>query len=149
MRRTAIAILALAGLTVAAPTAFAHAGSHASDRQDADDAKAIVLTVDNLKPSTGRLQFTIVPEGFSFKKVPYKGSKNAEGQGHAHIYAKAEGAKRAKYIGWTGSGATSWTDKGMLKVGTTYRVFAVFSENDHTEDTTIRSNWVKVAFGVK
>lgn len=149
MRRTVIAILALAGLTVAAPAAFGHAGSHAGDRQSTTDAKAIILTIDDLKPATGQLEFTIEPEGFVFKKVPYKGSKNVAGQGHAHIYAKAEGAKRAKYIGWTGSGATSWTDKGMLKVGTTYRVFAVFSENDHTEDRAIKSNWIKVAFGVK
>jgi hypothetical protein len=143
MRRTPIALLALAGFAIAAPAALA------DSRQGTADAKAIILTIDNLKPSTGQLEFTIEPEGFVFKKVPYKGSKNGAGQGHAHIYAKAEGAKKAKYIGWTGSGTTSWTDKGMLKVGTTYRVFAVFSENDHTEDTTVRSNWVKVAFGVK
>lgn len=142
MRRTVIAVLALAGLTVAAPAALA--GPDA--RQEVGDAKAIILTIDDLKPATGQLEFTIETEGFAFKKVPYKGSKNVDGQGHAHIYAKAEGAKKAKYIGWTGSGATSWTDKGMLKVGTTYRVFAVFSENDHTEDRQIMSNWVKVKF---
>jgi hypothetical protein len=142
MRRFTIALLACAGLAIAAPAAFADA------RQGTGDAKAIILTIDNLKPSTGQLEFTIVPEGFVFKKVPYKGSKNVPGQGHAHIYAKAEGAKKGEYIGWTGSGATSWTDKGKLKVGTTYRVWAVFSENDHTE-AKIRSNWVKVAFGVK
>jgi hypothetical protein len=149
MRRSLIALLALMGLIVAAPAAFAHSGSHSDSRQEVGDAKAIILTIDDLKPSTGQLKFTIEPEGFSFKKVPYKGSKNVAGQGHAHIYAKAEGAKKAKYIGWTGTGLTSMTDKGMLEVGTTYRVFAVFSENDHTEDRTIMSNWVKVAFGVK
>jgi hypothetical protein len=90
--------------------------------------------------------FTIEPEGFVYKKVPYAGSKNVSGQGHAHIYAKADGAKKAKYIGWTGSGLTSWTDKKMLKAGTTYRVFAVFSENDHTEEKKIMSNWVLVDF---
>jgi hypothetical protein len=142
MRRTAIALLALAGLTVAAPAALA--GPDA--RQEVGDAQAINLTVNYLKASTGRLEFTIQPEGFEFKKVPYKGSKNVAGQGHAHIYAIAAGTKKRVYIGWTGSGATSWTDKGMLKVGTTYRVFAVFSENDHTEDRQIMSNWVKVKF---
>ena len=148
MRRSLIALLALMGLIVAAPAAFAHAGQTDS-RQEVGDAKAIILTIDDLKPSTGQLKFTIEPEGFSFKKVPYDGSKSKSGQGHAHIYAKAEGAKKAKYIGWTGSGATSWTDKGMLKVGTTYRVFAVYSDNDHTEDRQVMSNWIKVAFGVK
>ena len=140
MRRSITAILALAGLVVAAPAAFA------DERQQVGDAKAIILEIDQLKPATGQLQFTIEPEGFAFKKVPYKGSKNMKGQGHAHIYAKADGAKKAKYIGWTGSGATSWTDKKMLKAGTTYRVFAVFSENDHTEDRKIMSNWVLVDF---
>ena len=56
------------------------------------------------------------------------------------------GAKKAKYIGWTGSGVTSWTIKKMLKTGTTYRVYAVFSENDHTENSKIKSNWVRVNF---
>lgn len=140
MRRSITAILALAGLVVAAPTALA------DSRQQVGDAKAIILEIDQLKPATGQLQFTIEPEGFAFKKVPYKGSKNVKGQGHAHIYAKADGAKKAKYIGWTGSGATSWTDKKMLKPGTTYRVFAVFSANDHTEDRKIMSNWVLVDF---
>ncbi len=140
MRRSIIAILALAGLVVAAPTALAD--SH----QQVGKAKAIILEIDQLRPATGRLQFTIETEGFSFKKVPYKGSKSVKGQGHAHIYAKAAGAKKAKYIGWTGSGATSWTDKGMLKAGTTYRVFAIFSENDHTERRKIMSNWVLVDF---
>jgi len=140
MRRSITAILALAGLVVAAPAALA------DSRQQVGDAKAIILEIDQLKPATGQLQFTIEPEGFAFKKVPYKGSKNVKGQGHAHIYAKADGAKKAKYIGWTGSGATSWTDKKMLKAGTTYRVFAVFSENDHTEDRKIMSNWVLVDF---
>ncbi len=137
MRRITLLILALAGLAIGAPLATA---------QEVGDAKAIILTIDKTKPSTGQLMFTIEPEGFSFKKVPYDGSKNKSGQGHAHIYAKADGAKKAKYIGWTGSGTTSWTDKKMLKPGTTYRVFAVFSENDHTEDRKIMSNWVLVDF---
>lgn len=142
MRRSLFALLALAGLAVAAPAALA-------DERQVGDAKAIILTIDDLKPSTGQLEFTIETEGFAFKKVPYKGSKNVAGQGHAHIYAIAEGTKKRVYIGWTGSGATSMTDKGMLKVGTTYRVFAIYSENDHTEDRSIMSNWIKVAFGVK
>lgn len=137
MRRLTLLVLALAGLTITAPIATA---------QEVGDAKAIILTIDKTKPSTGQLQFTIEPEGFVFKKVPYDGSKNVSGQGHAHIYAKADGAKKAKYIGWTGSGTTSWTDKKMLKAGTTYRVFAVFSENDHTEERKIMSNWVLVDF---
>lgn len=137
MQHITLLILALAGLAIGAPLATA---------QEVGDAKAIILTIDKTKPSTGQLEFTIEPEGFSFKKVPYAGSKNKSSQGHAHIYAKADGAKKAKYIGWTGSGTTSWTDKKMLKAGTTYRVFAVFSENDHTEDRKIMSNWVLVDF---
>ncbi len=142
MRLRSCAGLALAGLAIAAPVAAADSAS----RQTVGDAKAIILTVDKLKPSTGQLEFTIEPEGFSFKKVPYGGSKSVKGQGHAHVYAKADGAKKAKYIGWTGTGTTSWTDKKMLKAGTTYRVFAVFSENDHTEDKKVKSNWVLVDF---
>lgn len=134
IRPLLIAALALAAL---APAAAA---------QSVGDAKAIIFSVDKLKPKTGQLEFTIEPEGFSFKKVPYDGSKNVAGQGHAHVYAKADGAKRATYIGWTGTGTTSWTDKGMLKAGTTYRVFAVFSSNDHTEDRKIMSNWVLVNY---
>ena len=129
--------LAFAGLAIGAPLATA---------QEADDAKAIILTIDKTKPSTGQLKFTIEPEGFVYKKVPYAGGKNVSGTGHAHIYAKADGAKKAKYIGWTGSGVTSWTIKKMLKTGTTYRVYAVFSENDHTENSKIKSNWVRVNF---
>ena len=149
MRRTIPFLIALLGLAALAPAALAHSGGQAAAKQEVGDAKAIILTIDDERPKTGQLEFTIEPEGFAFKKVPYKGSKNVAGQGHAHIYAKADGARKAKYIGWTGSGTTSWTDKGMLKVGTTYRVFAVFSENDHTEDRKIMSNWVLVAFGVK
>lgn len=151
MRRTLIALLALTGLVVAAPAALAHGHAGPSGKgllganEEIGGAKAIILSIDKLQPKTGRLEFTIEPEGFTFEKVPYKGSKNAAGQGHAHIYAKVPG-KKATYIGWTGSGATSWTDKGMLKPGTTYRVFAVFSENDHTEDRAIMSNWIKVDF---
>ena len=132
-----ILALSLAGLAVGAPLATAQAMS---------DAEAIILTIDKTKPSTGQLMFTIEPEGFVYKKVPYGGGKNGSGTGHAHIYAKADGAKKAKYIGWTGSGLTSWTDKKMLKAGMTYRVFAVFSENDHTENRKIKSNWVRVNF---
>jgi hypothetical protein len=132
-----ILALSLAGLAVGAPLATAQAMS---------DAEAIILTIDKTKPSTGQLMFTIEPEGFVYKKVPYGGGKNVSGTGHAHIYAKADGAKKAKYIGWTGSGLTSWTDKKMLKAGMTYRVFAVFSENDHTENRKIKSNWVRVNF---
>lgn len=137
MRRITLLVLAFAGLAVGAPLATA---------QEVGDAKAIILTIDKTKPSTGQLMFTIEPEGFVYKKVPYAGGPNKAGQGHAHIYAKADGAKKAKYIGWTGSGLTSWTDKKMLKAGTTYRVFAVFSENDHTENKKIMSNWVLVDF---
>lgn len=137
MRRITLLVLALAALAVGAPLATA---------QEVGDAKAIILTIDKTKPATGQLMFTIEPEGFAYKKVPYAGGPNKAGQGHAHIYAKADGAKKAKYIGWTGSGLTSWTDKKMLKAGTTYRVFAVFSENDHTEDKKIMSNWILVDF---
>lgn len=135
MQIKTILALAFAGLAVGAPLATAQA-----------DPKAIILTIDKTKPSTGQLKFTIAPEGFVYKKVPYAGGKNVSGTGHAHIYAKADGAKKAKYIGWTGSGVTSWTDKKMLKTGTTYRVYAVFSENDHAEDRKIMSNWIRVNF---
>jgi hypothetical protein len=106
-------------------------------KQAVGDAKALILTVDQLRPATGRLQFTIQPEGFAFKKVPYAGGKNVKGQGHAHVYAKADGARKAKYIGWTGSGTTSWTDKKMLKRGTTYRVrVRAISESGLSEAST-------------
>ncbi len=137
MQIKTIFALAFAGLAVGAPLATAQSG---------DDAMAMILTIDKTKPSTGQMMFTIEPKGFVYKKVPYAGSKNVSGTGHAHIYAKADGAKSAKYIGWTGSGLTSWTDKKMLKAGTTYRVFAVFSENDHSENRKIKSNWVRVDF---
>lgn len=143
MRRLHVALLATACLAIAAPAAAADAPSA---RQSVGDAKAIILTIDKLRPSTGQLEFTIEPEGFAFKKVPYGGAKSVKGQGHAHLYAKADGARKATYIGWTGSGATSWSDRKKLKPGTTYRVFAVFSENDHTEDRRIQSNWVLVDF---
>ena len=137
MQIKTILALAFAGLAVGAPLATA---------QGMTDAKAIILTIDKTKPSTGQLMFTIEPEGFVYKKVPYAGGKNVAGTGHAHIYAKADGAKTAKYIGWTGSGLTSWTDKKMLKAGTTYLVYAVFSENDHSENRKIKSNWIRVDF---
>lgn len=140
MRRTVLPLIAIAGLAIV-PAAQA-----VTPRTTVGDAKAIILTIDKTKPATGQLEFTIEPEGFAFKKVPYKGAANAAGQGHAHIYAKADGAKRASYIGWTGSGTTSWTDKGKLKAGTTYRVYAVFSSNNHTEDRRVMSNWVLVDF---
>ena len=137
MRIKTILVLAFAGLVVGAPLAAA---------QGMNDAEAIILTIDKTKPSTGQLMFTIEPEGFVYQKVPFGGGKNVSGNGHAHIYAKADGAKKAKYIGWTGSGLTSWTDKKMLKAGTTYRIYAVFSENDHTENRKIKSNWVLVNY---
>ena len=133
MRLRTIVALSLAGLAVSAPLASAQ-----------EPSKAITMTIDKTKPATGQLTFTTVPTGFTYKKVPYAGSANVSGQGHAHMYCKADGQKKAKYVGWTGSGMTSTTDKKMLKAGTTYRCFAVFSENDHTEETTVRSNWVKV-----
>ncbi len=141
MRRSLIVLLALSGLVVAAPAAF---GSDGARQSDSDDTKSIALSIKTVKASTGQFRFTIVPTGFTYTKVPYAGSKNVAGQGHAHIYAIADGTKKRVYIGWTGTGATSWTDKGMLESGTTYRVFAIFSENDHTEDRTIMSNWRKV-----
>lgn len=145
MRRALLAALVLAGLAAVAPAAGAHAKA-ASTKQVTSDAKAIILTVDKLKPATGQLKFTIEPEGFVFKKVAYGGAKNVAGQGHAHVYAKAKGAAKAKYIGWTGSGTTSWTDKNMLKAGTSYQVYAVFSANNHTESKKVQSNWVLVDF---
>ncbi len=135
--------LAITIAAIAAPVAGAHS---TAAKQGTADAKAIMLTIDKLRPATGQLEFTIEPEGFVYAKVPYAGGKNVKGQGHAHIYAKADGAAKAKYIGWTGSGVTSWTDKKMLKKGTTYRVFAVFSANDHTESKRVQSNWILVDF---
>ena len=64
--------LAFAGLAVGAPLATA---------QEADDAKAIILTIDKTKTSSGQLMFTIEPEGFVYKKVPYAGGKNVSGTG--------------------------------------------------------------------
>jgi hypothetical protein len=145
MRSTKLVALVFGLLLLAVPTAAAHSGAHGA-KQGNTAGYAMTLKIDQLKPQTGQLRFTITPEGFTFKKVPYRGSRNVQGQGHAHLYAIAEGKRRGTYIGWTGSGPTSWTDKKMLKKGTTYRIFAVFSSNDHTEDRKIQSNWVKVAF---
>lgn len=145
MRRSMFVSFALGLFLIAIPAASAHSGAHGAKQGDTT-GYAMVLQIDQLKTSTGQLKFTITPEGFTFKKVPYRGSKNRQGQGHAHIYALEQGKRRASYIGWTGSGPTSWTDKKMLKKGKTYRVFAVFSANDHTEDRTIKSNWKLVKF---
>lgn len=145
MRRTTIVSLVLGLFLIAVPVASAHSGTSGA-KQGNTAGYAMVLQIDQLKTKTGQLKFTITPEGFTFKKVPYRGSKNVQGQGHAHIYALEQGKRRSTYIGWTGSGPTSWTDKGMLKKGKTYRVFAVFSSNDHTEARRVQSNWKLVKF---
>ena len=58
MQIKTILALAFAGLAVGAPLATA---------QGMTDAKAIILTIDKTKPSTGQLMFTIEPEGFVYK----------------------------------------------------------------------------------
>lgn len=138
MRKFTITLLAAAALVISVPPAFGAVGSTNTD------GYGLELTINKVKASSGQINFTVVPEGFDFKKVPYAGAANKQGVGHAHIYAKLDGAKKATYIGWTGKGLTDWTDKGMLKTGKTYRVFAVYSDSDHGEDRNVMSNWIKV-----
>jgi hypothetical protein len=135
MKRALTLAIACAMLLVAVPAASAKA----------TDGYGIKLTVDSVDAAKGTITFSFTPEGFSFKKVPYAGGKDQPGQGHVHIYALADGAKKAKYIGWSATGTKNQTtDKGMLKAGKSYRVFARFSFNDHRERKRIMSNWVRV-----
>ena len=141
-RCSALAVILVASV-LAAPVANA-SGNH-NTRPDL--VRSIVLTIDKQRPSTGEVTFTIKPKGFTFVQVSDEGSPNGEGEGHAHVYAREVGTKKDRYIGWTGSGMTSTTDRGRLKAGKSYQIFAVFSSNDHTENWKVRSNTVVVSFG--
>jgi hypothetical protein len=141
-RCSALAVILVASV-LAAPVANA-SGNH-NTRPDL--VRSIVLTIDKQRPSTGEVTFTIKPKGFKFVQVSDEGSPNVEGEGHAHVYAREVGTKKDRYIGWTGSGMTSTTDRGRLKAGKSYQIFAVFSSNDHTENWKVRSNTVVVSFG--
>jgi hypothetical protein len=141
-RCSALAVILVASV-LAAPVANA-SGNH-NTRPDL--VRSIVLTIDKQRPSTGEVTFTIKPKGFTFVQVSDEGSPNVEGEGHAHVYAREVGTKKDRYIGWTGSGMTSTTDRGRLKAGKSYQIFAVFSSNDHTENWKVRSNTVVVSFG--
>lgn len=146
MKRYLIVAAGLVASVLAVPVASA-ADDHGSAHEHARDAMAIVLKIDKQRPSTGQVTFTIKPEGFTFTQVSDEGSPNVEGEGHAHIYAREVGTKKDRYIGWTGLGVTSTTDQGRLKAGKKYRIFAVFSSNDHTENWKVRSNTVLIKFG--
>ena len=141
-RCSALAVILVASV-LAAPVANA-SGNH-NTRPDL--VRSIVLTIDKQRLSTGEVTFTIKPKGFKFVQVSDEGSPNVEGEGHAHVYAREVGTKKDRYIGWTGSGMTSTTDRGRLKAGKSYQIFAVFSSNDHTENWKVRSNTVVVSFG--
>jgi hypothetical protein len=141
-RCSALAVILVASV-LAAPVANA-SGNH-NTRPDL--VRSIVLTIDKQRPSTGEVTFTIKPKGFTFVQVSDEGSPNVVGEGHAHVYAREVGTKKDRYIGWTGSGMTSTTDRGRLKAGKSYQIFAVFSSNDHTENWKVRSNTVVVSFG--
>jgi hypothetical protein len=141
-RCSALAVILVASV-LAAPVANA-SGNH-NTRPDL--VRSIVLTIDKQRPSTGEVTFTIKPKGFTFVQVSDEGSPNVVGEGHAHVYAREVGTKKDRYIGWTGSGMTSTTDRGRLKAGKSYQICAVFSSNDHTENWKVRSNTVVVSFG--
>ena len=143
MKRCSVLAVILVASVLAAPVANA-SGNH-NTRPDL--VRSIVLKIDKQRASTGQVTFTIKPKGFTFVQVSDEGSPNVEGEGHAHVYAREVGTKKDRYIGWTGSGMTSTTDRGRLKAGKSYQIFAVFSSNDHTEDWKVRSNTVVVSFG--
>ena len=146
MKRCSVLAVILVASVLAAPVAHA-SGDHGSGHDQPRDSMAIVLKIDKQRASTGEVTFTIKPKGFTFVQVSDEGSPNVEGEGHAHVYAREVGTKKDRYIGWTGSGITSTTDRGRLKAGKSYQIFAVFSSNDHTEDWKVRSNTVVVSFG--
>lgn len=138
MKRALTLALAFAMLAIAVPAASAKA----------TDGYGIDLKVDSVDAAKGQITFSFTPKGFKYKKVPYAGGKDKPGQGHVHIYALADGAKKAKYIGWSATGTKNQTtDENMLKAGRSYRVYAVFSFNDHRERKRIMSNWVRVDLG--
>ncbi len=141
--RLAVALAAIAALVaVPATGAAAHDGDHGTGASRAD--YGLVLEIDRVRAATGQVKFTVTPEGFTYVKVPYDGAPNVAGQGHAHLYATNMRNGKTFYIGWTGNGLTDWSDPRALKKGRTYRIFAIFSENDHTEVPSIMSNGVLV-----
>lgn len=140
--------LAIALATVAALVAVPATAANAADCHDSTGAPrsgyGLGFAIDKVKPGTGQVMFTVTPKGFTYVKVSDEGEPNVKGEGHAHVYAKDVATGKVRYIGWTGNGLTDWSDPGRLKVGVTYRIYAVFSENDHTEVPTIRSKAVTV-----
>ncbi|MBM3689599.1 MAG: hypothetical protein FJW80_08110 [Actinobacteria bacterium] len=132
----------IASLALPTTVAIASDGHHASSSERAD--YSLSLKVDRVKASTGQVKFTVTPKGFTYVKVSDAGAPNVAGEGHAHIYAKDTDTGKVRYIGWTGNGLTDWSDPGRLKPGKTYRIYAIFSENDHTEQPRIRSRAVTV-----
>lgn len=117
--------------------------SHHGSRSERSDY-SLSLRIDRVKASTGQVKFTVTPKGFTYIKVPDDGAPNATGEGHAHLYAKDISTGKVRYIGWTGNSLTDWSDDGRLVAGKTYRIYAIFSENDHTERPGIRSRAVTV-----
>ena len=140
--------LAIALATVTALVAVPATAANAADCPDSTSATrsgyGLGFAIDKVKPGTGQVKFTVTPKGFTYVKVSDDGAPNVKGEGHAHVYAKDVATGKVRYIGWTGNGLTDWSDPGRLKVGTTYRIYAIFSENDHTEVPKIRSKAVTV-----
>ncbi|MFM9050585.1 MAG: hypothetical protein ACKOMX_11190 [Actinomycetota bacterium] len=129
---------------LAAPSGAAIAAEHQHGSTSGKSDYSLSLRIDRVKAATGQVKFTVTPKGFTYVKVPDDGAPNVAGQGHAHIYVKDTATGKVRYIGWTGSGLTDWSDQDRLAAGKTYRVYAVFSENDHTERPGIRSRAVVV-----
>ena len=140
--------LAIAAATVAALVAVPATSANAAECHDSTGATrsgyGLEFAVDKVRASTGQVKFTVTPKGFTYVKVSDDGSPNVKGEGHAHVYAKNVATDKVSYIGWTGNGLTDWSDAGRLKKGATYRIYAIFSENDHTEVAKIRSKAVTV-----
>lgn len=140
--------LAIALATVTALVAVPATAANAADCRDSTGAPrsgyGLGFAIDKVKASTGQVKFTVTPKGFTYVKVSDEGEPNVKGEGHAHVYAKDTATGKVRYIGWTGNGLTDWSDPGRLKAGATYRIYAIFSENDHTEIPKIRSKAVEV-----
>ena len=129
---------------LALSSGVATAAEHQHGNGDGKSGYSLSLRIDRVKASTGQVKFTVTPKGFTYVKVPDDGAPNVVGEGHAHIYAKDTATGKVRYIGWTGNGLTDWSDPDRLVAGKTYRIYAIFSENPHTERSSIRSRAVVV-----
>lgn len=129
---------------LALSSGVATAAEHQHGNGDGKSGYSLSLRIERVKSAAGQVKFTVTPEGFTYVKVPDDGAPNVVGEGHAHIYAKDAATGKVRYIGWTGNGLTDWSDPDRLVAGKTYRIYAIFSESDHTERSSIRSRAVVV-----